>query len=271
MRYALLDLDEPSTWESQFRRIVAEVAQSEYETLYDDITVAEEHVKTPLGRAMRGQAAATFLSEYTHVAAYHGCRIADSRSYLTRGIERSNPEAIIDGLRAILPEHVEAIDRATEELARENRYIEWNRGKVGLLLSEKWARAQRIDYARGSELARGILNRIADPDAIQRFARTGRPSLIKCAVPVDWLDNHTTFKIASSYYCAPLAKLLYATMYPQENGDHADAVGVTGGYLLMRDIPSECILKIIDMSDVVPDREWVDDIQGAMVRRQRVH
>ncbi|GJL68191.1 MAG: hypothetical protein NPIRA06_08260 [Nitrospirales bacterium] len=252
----LLDLDLLETWHSDFQDLVyqqdvwlkieakldAVLPQGE-EFLYQ-ITCAFDYLRDELANLLRHRAREILLLRYSHVAGYHGCRVRDEKQYRLGGIFPSNPSALISKARSLFAD-IPGFEEALQDIGP--CYLSHNEGKVGLLFSCIRAKDDRNTYTRGSELIRSLANRLG-PEAKLRFAQTGRRSLIKCAIPTEWLENHTTFPVIGSFSKHVLEHLIRRRKWPED-----DFIGVAGAYMLTRAVPPENILEFIDMTNFSDD------------------
>ena len=247
----LLDLDSPETWHSDFQALVYKqdiwlrieanlrAATSQGNEFLTQIICADDYLRDQLAKLLRDKAREILFVRYSHVTGYHGCRVSDANPYLTGGISPSNTSSLIAKARSLFA-GIQGFDEALQDIGQQ--YLSHNEGKVGLLLSCIHAKHGRSSYTRGSELIRGLANRLG-PEAKLRFAQTGRRSLIKCAIPIDWLENHTTFPAIGVYSNHVLEHLIRRRKWPED-----DFVGFDGGYMITKSLPPENILEFIDMT-----------------------
>jgi hypothetical protein len=245
-----LDLDDPGTWDDAFRRLVygADTWRSVLDRLEDDdgmdflsqLTCRPGCLRDDLASRLRSAGLKILLDSYDNVIGYHGCRLAQHSTYRQHGILPSNTALLIEYARQLF-QGIPGFDEAVGDLGRS--YLSHNDGKIGLLLSARLARHDRNDHTGGSELIRCIANRLGH-EAKQRYIATGTPALIKCCVPVEWLDIHTTFPMRSAYVNEVLACLIRNRKWPRQEWR-----GAEGGYLLLRAVPARNILEFIDMTE----------------------
>lgn len=251
MTSRLLDLDSSESWHPAiealihgsdvWRKIEAKLdgGSTQCGEFLSQIRCSEDYLKDELAEFLRNLGREILFSKYTHVAGYHGCRPKDLLSYQDQGILPSNTEVLISEARSMF-EDIGGFEEALKSIGSE--YMTYNEGKVGLLLSSIRAKHDRNAYVQGSELIRSIAHRLG-PKAEQRYARSGRATLIKCAIQVDWLDKDTTFSASGSYINNVLHELICRRKWPGE-----DFIGFEGGYMLTRSVPPGNILEIIDMN-----------------------
>lgn len=252
----LLDLDLKESWHSDFKDLVYSqevwhqveakfaTGQKQGSSFLSQFTYADDSLDDHLVRFLRQKGREILFARYSHVAGYHGCRPKDPTSYTSKGILPSNTEALISEARSLFI-GIEGFDEALQEINQD--YRNHNEGKVGLLYSALLAQDEHNPYARGSELIRSIAFRLG-PVAKSRYAETGRPTLIRCSIPVDWLDTHTTLSASGGYSNAVLEALIRMC-----RGLDDSIIRFDGGYMLTRAIPPENILDFIDMTDFIDD------------------
>ena len=262
----ILDLDNPATWESAFLPLmqkpeVQEVmricrSQPYGEALLGQLEAGPEGVEDSAFEQVQKLCVELLFSRFTHVIACHGCRVADPVDYLSKGLLRSDPHELVANLIRCATEMEEQIRTAADDLG--TGYFQWNRGTVGFLLSQRWAIGNRTHYSYGSELIQGIIHRVG-PELAHRYVLTGRPSLIRCRIPVEWIrDNSLTEGTLQTYATKPLAKLILDELLPSQDDE---PIGTNGGFRLARDIPPDLIEAIIDMSGVVDDASWIRSLE----------
>ena len=256
MKLELLDLDSLETWHSDFQDLVyqqdiwlkieakLDAAPPQGEEFLSQITCAPEYQRDELAKLLRHKAREILFLRYSHVAGYHGCRVRDENQYRLGGIFPSNTSALISEARTLFAD-IQGFEEALQDIAP--WYLSHNEGKVGLLFSCIRAKDDRNAYTGGSELIRSLANRLGS-EAKLRFAQTGRRSLIKCAIPIEWLENHTTLPVIGSFSNNVLEHLIRRRKWPEGN-----FVGFDGAYMLTRAVPSENILEFIDMTDFSDD------------------
>lgn len=256
MKLELLDLDSLETWHSDFHDLVYQqdiwlkieanlgAARPERNEFLSQITCAPDGLRDELAKLLRHRAREMLFLRYSHVVGYHGCRVSDENQYRLGGIFPSNPSALISKARSLFGD-IPGFEEALQDTAP--WYLSYNEGKVGLLFSCIRAKDDRNTYTGGSELIRSLANRLG-PEAKLRFAQTGRRSLIKCAIPTEWLENQTTFPVIGSFSNNVLEHLIRRRKWPEGN-----FVGFDGAYMLTRAVPPENILEFIDMTDFSDD------------------
>jgi len=253
-----LDLDRPETWDSEFQTLL--YSESHWSRIRDKViadagkffsqlTCNQESQRDAFALELREKAIRILNKKYSHVIAYHGCRPISEQSYLEKGIHPSDTVTLIDSARKLF-DGVGDFTKALEEIGQ--GYMEHNQGKVGLLLSEVWAKEHKNSYTSGSELILALANRLGS-EAIRRFHNTGKPTLIKCLVPVVWLDEYTTFPVRRSYSDDIITNLIRKRMWPKER-----FYGSEGGYLLMKTIPPANILEFIDMTKFSKKEDFIE-------------
>lgn len=244
-----LDLDSSSSWHRNFkdflyaeetwRNVQEKLAMGEdlFNEFLAQITYSEESVRDDLARHLRSVARAILKSRHSHVTGYHGCRPRDRDSYSENGILPSDTSALISEARSIFS-NFPGLEDALQDICRE--YINHNEGRVGLLLSEVYSRSNNCKYKEGSELIRSVAFRLGT-EAESLYASKGKPTVIKCIIPVDWLDKYTTFPMIGSYANKVIVKLIRMRLWPEE-----ELASCGGGYYLNKVIPPQNIIEFIE-------------------------
>ncbi len=247
-----LDLDNQNTWDP-FRQLV--YARDQWRKItqciddepdfMDQLTCSPESLRNDVARDLRTAGLKILLNSYENVVGYHGCRRNKESTYCTDGILPSDTSGLIEYARQLF-HGISGFDEAVREI-RSNPfdYLKHNEGKIGLFLSAKLAN----HFSRGSELISAIINRLgaeAKIEAKRRYVATGKPTVIKCLVPIEWLDTHTTYPIRDAYF----GEVLYRLIRSRRRHDD-ETFGSDFGYLLTRAIPPENILEFIDMTQFV--------------------
>lgn len=178
-------------------------------------------------------------TRHDSVIAYHGCRPRDFSSYYKRGILCSNKEALIQEAKYIFKDSC-GVDEAVRDIGHE--YFEHNSGKVYLYYSAGTAMQSWESHVEGSEAIRCIAQRLG-LDAELQYAATGKPTLIKCAIPIEWIREDEGASIIG-YAGRVIEGLIRKRLWPEK-----DPTGFQGAYYLTRTIPPENIIDFINMSD----------------------
>lgn len=253
MKLQFLDPDCKNTWlnfedlvycQEVWQEIKIKLDLGRGKAFLNQLTCSDEYLEDNLARSLRQKGKEILYSSYTHVVGYHGCRPRDPLSYQTKGIVPSNRESLISEACSLF-EGIEGFDKALRAIGED--YLIHNEGKVGLLYSALLANDEHNRYTEGSEFIRSIANRLGSV-AKTRYAKTGTPTLIKCVIPVDWLDNHTTFPTSGGYSNTVIEALIRMHQWPDDS-----FFGFNGGYMLTRAIPPESILDFIDMTNFIND------------------
>lgn len=141
---------------------------------------------------------------------------------------------------------IPGLDDAVQSLGMQ--YREYNQGKVFFLRSAEWAKQTRNDHPRGSELIRCLANRMGT-EARERLARTGKPTLIKCAIPLTWLREDAASTVPDGYAAEVIAQLIQRRRQPDEVFR-----GCMGGFAIARAISPANILEFMDMTGQMGDK-----------------
>lgn len=240
-----LNLDETSTWHASFQDLVYESTtwndiKRRVERPRSDFIVqlvnAEQHVSDALAVELRASALQILRQHYTHVVAHHGCRPESEASYRTRGILPANTALLLARAKELFGD-LPGFDK--EACSFPSGYHDHNNGKVWMLFSKTWVIEDRVGHVNGSETLRTIASRLG-PEAQRRMDGTGKPSLITCTVPIDWIENDAFCGSALGIYANHVIEALVKDrIYPDRRWR-----GQTGGFALMRALPPSEIIEI---------------------------
>jgi hypothetical protein len=242
--HVILDIDEPSTLVPALHCLFdkADVWSrlqedfSHHCVLFHELADTPKYVKTDLIRELVNDATRVIQSEYTAVAAYHACRPVDRRNYTKHGLLRTNRDLLLSlTLEAFgkMPNLEEVFDPICRE------YLKWYDGTIGLFLS---AYAQTSWYKRGC-----FLSKMADAlgqagqELLQSFSARSIPTMLKCMLPLDWLDHEMRQPSMGIYVSAALQKIILLRASPEDTIHDFGALG------LRRDLPADMILGFIDV------------------------
>lgn len=262
----ILDLDDANTWTGSYSSILdlpelTEVAVSTNADenvlgLFEQLGRAPEYVTDRTASMLRQRCIKTLFKDFTHVIACHGCRVADPADYLTKGLLQSQPEQLVDFLLRCAPEMVDRIHAAARDLG--SRYFDWNRGTVCFLFSQQWAMCEKTHYSYGSELIQGIVNRVG-PELARKYVATGKPSLIRCRIPVGWIKAHSKSGTTHETYAIEPLRIMIRDKFFSRVPDEGP-IWPNGGFRLAKSIPPYLIEDIVDMSEIVQDDKWIQQV-----------
>ncbi len=247
----ILNLDDKSTWYPDFAGLVEEDGvwprvEKAVETTFGSITEfcnqltnSESSTKDKFVLCLRHRALNKHVEQYFSVMAYHGCRIGAGSSYDVEGILPSDVDALKGRARILfegLPGLEEKIDDVCQDL-----YVSHIQGRVWLYFSGVHARNEDV-HIQGSEFLRAVAKRLGD-EAEKRFEKTGKPTLIQCVLPIEWLDGKASPSIKKQYACRVLSETVYMKYKP---GDELGNFG--GGFYITRTIPPPYVQSITDLT-----------------------
>ncbi len=244
-----LDLDSIDTWHSDFsallyasdmwRQVETRIKNSGDSEFLPALTYTKDRLDD-LTRPIRLKAEEILSTRYTSVIAYHGCRPKDPDSYRTKGILPSEPSILIETARGLF-DGLHGLEEAINEVCS-NTYIAHVKARIWLYFSGLRARHPNESHRNGSELIRSIATRLGR-EAEERFEETGKPTLIKCSIPLERLAEYEDSSVVSIYAGKIIEGLIRKQLWPKE-----EPTGFQGGYYLTRIIPSENIVGFIDVS-----------------------
>lgn len=192
----ILDLDSIAAWhhdssslvyaENIWSQVEAKQKRKKADWLFTALTYAEDRLDDDLEKYLRRNAEEILITRHNSVTAYHGFRPRDHSSYYKHGILCSNQETLIQEAKDIF-QGPPGGDRAIQDIGPE--YFDHDSGKVYLYYSAYAAKQGGEGHVKGSESIRCIAQRLGQQAELQ-YALTGKPTLIKCAIPIDWIREN---------------------------------------------------------------------------------
>ena len=239
----MLDLDDPSTLVPALYQLLDApgmwpILNEDFAgncALFDELAHTPEYLTTDLVRELRAEADRVIRAEYTSVAAYHACCPADRKSYTERGLLRTNRQLLFNLTREAfgpLPNL-----ETTFELVCD-KYLKWYDGTVGLFLSAH----EETSWYRAS----CFLGKMADAlggegqDLLSAFLAGAYPTIVKCMLPLGWLDHRMRAPAMHRYASAALQKMILIRSSPEDTTHNFGALG------LKSDLPPEMIIGFMD-------------------------
>jgi hypothetical protein len=253
----IIDLDNITTWAKLYddflrndvtwrsiKNVMTSDNEAEKNSIFEELEYGIEHVKSPEITSLRHRLTEYLKCSFTHAAAYHACRPIDIDSYLRAGISPADTSKL-ETLAKSLFDSDSDVEAAIKDMGTE--YLNHGSEKIGLFISRTGSieSGYRHYLKYGSEFLQCVARRLGDW-AVEQLSSQGSPTLFKCAIPLEWLDNHTTFPMLSSYAKQPIIQLL-----KHLRGSKSIDNTIRGAFLLTKEIPPELILEHIDMSSSI--------------------
>lgn len=187
---------------------------------------------------------------FTHLRAYHGCRLKEGDNQLEMGLVPLDVNHACDNVRSIFqsskfPElSPSMVDEAIASMQTKDR-----EGRIFFEASKRLLLDHCGHYLiYGSEYIVGIATALSaaalnDKDYAIALKATGTPTLLTCDVPISLLTERTVCELASSMIAAYFEILL------NSNYDHPK-VGEGFGFELFHNLPADCIASVLHPLDV---------------------
>lgn len=121
------------------------------------------------------------------VAAYHGCRVLDERSYREDGIRRLEAARLISWCKTFF-EFNERIDEIVLDL--QIGYLSHGESAVFCMRSMEAERKNGCCHHEGSELVRHIARQLG-PIAEDKYYSAGRSCFLEVCTPMDWFERNS--------------------------------------------------------------------------------
>ena len=241
----ILDLEEPNSFAPSLYQLLEphdvwshlhEDFNRDY-SLFDELSCSPVYVTSALVRDLRDAASNIISSEYTAVAAYHGCRPVNRRSYTEHGLLRTNRH-LLSRLTQEAFGQIPNVEVVFERVCR--KYLEWYDGTVGLFLSKHEATKYHACCLFLRTMADALGNE--GQDLLRTYLARGTPTVVKCMLPLDWLEDRMREPSLGQYASAALQKMILL------RAAQIEAVCSFGALGLKCDLPPEMIIKVIDMT-----------------------
>ncbi|ACK55085.1 hypothetical protein Tmz1t_2349 (plasmid) [Thauera aminoaromatica] len=177
---------------------------------------------------------------FTHLAAHHGCRPASLESYTSFGIRPLDAESALEALiKRVCDDH--SPSPTEEELRSASAQVDprYREGRVFFEASRRHLVEHCGHYLLyGSEYAIGILRNVSSEiDYAQLLKLQGRPTLLTCEVPLNWLQWGTLEELTGSLVATYFKRRLEPQyMHPQR--------GEGFGFEIFRALPPEFIVQV---------------------------
>lgn len=185
-----------STYTSEYKQIL--YAEDVWPILRDDFNSRHEllqelfndpaDIRSPFIRELQRKCDEVFRKTYTHVIAYHGCRILDPDEYLKLGLLTSS-RARLEAYAKKVFAGLENLERALTEAAV---YFKTYDESISMYISAEFAAADYLE--KGSHYLRMVAANLRR-EAEERLENSRRkPYFVKCKIPIAWLEDPTIVK-----------------------------------------------------------------------------
>jgi len=243
------DIDKPDRWNHALRELV--YSDSAWESIsasiekhgdefFWEFDKELENVNMPIVRCLATEVMKALRSEYDCVVAYHGCRPISWDTYRRDGIRICEPERLFEEARDIFHELPDVSKRLPACFSEPD--MNQRTGRVGLIFSRETALENNFAfYKEGSEFLHIIANRLGPP-APAIWLKRGIPTLIRCKLPIEFLETHEKEHAFECYARAAVKTLIFQRTDPSEPYyEH-------GGFHVTHTILPAFIDEFIDMS-----------------------
>jgi hypothetical protein len=225
---AMLDVDDPESFRADLQKLldapgVWDELQSDVKgdcKLFHAFADKPECATAPLVRTLYADAERIIRSEYASVAAYHSCCPLDLRSYTKRGLLVTTRELLLELTHeafGVSP----AVDKAFASACHE--YLKWYDDTVGLWLTA---------YETNGHHKGHFLNKMADNlgeegrRLLGLYRKRCIPSILKCRLPLDWLDQKMREPSVRHYASATLQRMIIVRVTPDDSTCDFGALGL---------------------------------------------
>lgn len=185
----------------------------------------------PLAESSLSVLCEELMNVFTHIKAYHGCRMYPESTYDQNGILCSSPEKLIEWAIQKFGDR-EQVTQIVKELGGE--YISHNSSKVYAVKSMRHFQENGgYCHAKGSELL-GIIAKRMTPSRENELYAIGEPSIIEFLIPIRSLEP----QVWRNYVSDVFALWLMTFVECDRPNDPR-----MGGIILNRDVPPEMLLR----------------------------
>lgn len=242
----ILDLDDSRTLSPTLDRLIKQpdVLSQLIEDFRDNCVIFEElsfnpkYMTTAIVHKLHAATTNIIQSEYTEVIAYHACHPVNYQSYIEHGLLQTNRELLFNQTKEVFGE-ISDIENIFEPICL--KYLEWHEGTIGLFLSAheetSWHACSYFLETMSAELGTEGQN------LLKRFLSAGVPTMIKCSLPLCWLNKNMRESSVRHYASAVLQKMILLHTSPNNTHHNFGALG------LKSNLPPERILGFINMSN----------------------
>lgn len=222
-------LEDPAVW----NRLQDDLADTC--AMFHEFANREECVETSLVRTLRSDAERVIRREYTSVAAYHACCPADRTTYAVRGLVRTD-EALLRELTHAAFGDTPEIETVFAPTCR--KYLEWYDGTIGLF----WTAHEETSWHKCPCFLGKMADAIGDDGQahLQEFLTSCLPTIVKCRLPLDWVENKMRDPAIGRCASATLQRMILFRAMPQDATNDLGALG------LKTDVPPEMIVGFLD-------------------------
>lgn len=255
---SILDLDDHSTWKdlytaflqqdvywNEINHIIKSKEKEAYNNLSCQLRYDEKHVDQEDIRKLRRRFTEFFEKTFTHVVAYHGCRPVDIEPYKTKGIIPCDIDERIKIARELFEElddfNGTDFNNAITDIGK-GIYFEYSGDKVGFFVSRQGLMESNHYLQSGSEVLQAIASKLGK-NASDLLESRGTPTIIKCDLPIEWLDVETKDPIKYAYAVNPFADIISEIFEPSDNDCFFE-----DAFMLKRHVPPDLIMDFIEVN-----------------------
>ncbi len=263
----VLDLDSSDSFDENFIKIV-------YDPKVIDIIRKDRHQSNEIIQGLhstggdddndfvhnlRSQIDETIRQKYTHVAAYHGCRIEESAEYNKYGLQPSTKKLLFKKAKDIF------VNQKKIDSVLNKTFSQYGLGYDGTISFYTTAKYAPITYLNGSHYLRIVASELGSQaeQQLKLYHQKCIPAFIKCFIPIKWLDDQSFIKIHYGvniptyipYYSSTLLRILISKKIDVSKG-YGEAYD---GLVLLASIPPEDI-EILKAEDVC--ETWQEEMKN---------
>ena len=218
----ILDIDNKTSWNPLFADIIYDrfrwqILNDDFDgkfTLFHQFHPDPENVKTSVIQDIFDEISKVIRTSYTHIVAYHACRIRDGESYRRQGLLPASRERLTKNARQIF-KGLKGLDTALEQC---DTYFDDYNGSVSLYIT---ARNAPDCYLGGGHYLTTLASHLGvdGQNCLNSYLDASLPTFVRCSVPCDWLEKpeYVRGSLLHPYAGAIAKNLIWKRKQPLQN------------------------------------------------------
>jgi len=245
MSFITLDLDDRSTYVDEYKQILyaedvwsilEEDFHSKFQRILQELYNAPADIRDPFIKDLYTKCDVVFRKRYSHVIAYHACRILDPGEYFKAGLLTSTRERLIAKAREIFA----GIQNLDEAIAEADVYFRSYDGSISMYISAMFAANEYL--INGSHYLRMVAARLrVAEDRLSYENNKRKPVFVKCKIPLPWLeDSNKEYHFLYKYNASLIRRFIWEKANSHEEYEESPET-----LAIFRAVPPENIEAIL--------------------------
>ncbi len=249
MKSPSLNLDDPSTWSDELRKLVYTdqtwaILINDYNgscEKFQELDFSPESLADPIVCSLRNQCEEIIRRQYETFSVFHASRTEHPNDYLKLGILTSSEERLTAQARELF----NGIPNLDEAFSNCSAYFQAYEGSVSLYTT-RYVSTCYLSYSHYLTMVAGKLG----PEAQARLDQknqAGESVFIKCHLPISWLDDRSIVRDPSIWHLSSslLRKLIVTKAEGKEN--YADT---PSALVVFCPVPPDNVISIISVEPI---------------------